>query len=84
MPNDNLTMGYRTRCESEEQLVNDMDDDDYEEDDKQEEMEEAEQQELEYQTPEHQPHKHVYFVTDPRMSSWSAKEEDHYSSTKLG
>jgi len=84
MPNDNLTMGYRARGGSEEQLVNDMDDDEYEEDEKQEEMEEAEQQELEYQTQEDDPHKHVYFVTDPRMSSWSAKDDDPHSSTKLG
>lgn len=82
MPNDNLAMGYRPRCESEEQLVNDMEEDDYEEE-IQEEMEQAEQEELEFQAQEPS-HKHVYFVTDPRMSSWSAKDDNPSASTKLG
>ncbi|KXJ22445.1 phosphatidylinositol 3,4,5-trisphosphate 3-phosphatase TPTE2 [Exaiptasia diaphana] len=82
MPNDNLAMGYRPRCESEEQLVNDMEEDDYEEE-MQEEIEQAEQEELEFQAQEPS-HKHVYFVTDPRMSSWSAKDDDPSASTKLG
>lgn len=85
MPNDNLAMGYRPRCESEEQLVNDMDEEDCEEE-RQEELEQAEQaeqEELEYQAQEH-PNRHVSFVTDPRMSSWSAKDDDPSSSTKLG
>ena len=83
MPNDNLAMGYRARCESEEQLVNDFDDEEYEEEELQQEMEQAEQEELEFQT-EEQSHKHVHFVKDPRMSSWSAKNDDPDSNSKLG
>ncbi|KAK3706234.1 hypothetical protein QZH41_010931, partial [Actinostola sp. cb2023] len=82
MPNDNLAMGYRPRCESEEQLVNDLDEDE-EEQEEMEQTEQTEQEELEFQTEEHA-HKHVYFVTDPRMSSWSAKVDDPASNTKLG
>lgn len=83
MPNDTLSMGYRPRCDSEEQLVNDMDDEEYENDEMQEEIEQVEQEEVEFQAPE--PSKsHVYFVTDPRMSSWSAKEDDPSTSTNMG
>lgn len=80
MSNDNLAMGYR-RYGSEEQLVYDQDETD--DDEIETEMEEAEQEEIEFEAEEH-PHKHVYFVTDPHLSSWSYKDSDQETRTKLG
>lgn len=80
MPTDNLTMGYR-RYGSEEQLVYDQDDTD--DDELEQEMEEAQQEEIQFETEEH-PHKHVYFVTDPHLSSWSYKDDDQESRSKIG
>lgn len=83
MENGAFVASYH-RSSSEEKLVIEGDgDEDGADDDEAEESEELEEVEEEYEFVEISP-KHVHFVTDPMLSSWSDSERAFEEESRLG
>ena len=90
MDNPNFSASYhRTRYDSQEKLVAKMNDEEEEEEDFDEEEEEDEEEE-DLKEQEYDfvkvavPSKHIHFVTDASLSSWSDPETVLEKSTRLG
>lgn len=89
MDNPNFSASYhRTRYDSQEKLVAKMNDeeeeeDDFDEEDDDEEDEDLKEQEYDFVKVSVSP-KHIHFVTDAALSSWSDPETVLEKSTRLG
>ena len=84
MDNPNFSASYhRTRYDSQEKLVAKMNDEEEEEDDFDEEDEDLKEQEYDFVKVSVSP-KHIHFVTDAALSSWSDPETVLEKSTRLG
>ena len=89
MDNPNFSASYhRTRYDSQEKLVAKMNGEEEEEDDFDEEDDEEEDEDLKEQEYDFAkvsvPSKHIHFVTDAALSSWSDPEAVLEKSTRLG
>ena len=88
MDNPNFSASYhRTRHGSQEKLVTKMNDeeeeDDYDEEDEEEDDGDLKEQEYDFVQVSVSP-KHIHFVTDASLSSWSDPETVFEKTTRLG
>ena len=90
MDNPNFSASYhRTRYDSQEKLVAKMNDEEEEDDDfdeedgEEDEIEDMKEQEYDFVQVAVSP-KHIHFVTDASLSSWSDPETAFEKTTRLG
>lgn len=88
MDNPNFSASYhRTRYGSQEKLVTKMNDEeeeeDYDEEDGEEDDEDLKEQEYDFVQVSVSP-KHIHFVTDASLSSWSDPETVFEKTTRMG
>ena len=89
MDNPNFSASYhRTRYDSQENLVAKMNDEEEEDDFDEEEVDDEEDEDLKEQEYDFVkvavPSKHIHFVTDASLSSWSDPETVLEKTTRLG